>query len=257
MPTRQELQAALSPFGLVLRGGWRPTADDALPVLPGFPSSPSGQRPAVVWMVGVAGSGFWPLFKASAFFQDGLADPLDRWSRHVGEALAQRWGGLALFPFGPPPYHPFQTWAARAEPLQASPLMLRMHATYGLWHAYRFALALPAIAPADLAQLPPPEARVATASAPTMPTDICVACDGQPCLAACPVQAFSQGGFQLQACVNHVHQPAGQACRQNGCQSRQACPQGTPYRYHREHQQFHMQAFLASHPPLPTGMGQV
>ena len=131
-PSRAQLVAALSVHGFRLRGSWLPGVDDALPALP------RGQTAVVVWMVGVTGSGFWPFFKTSSFYQDGRPDPLDRWSHAIGSQLASQWGGVALFPFDGPPYHPFQQWAARAEPLQTSPLMLRIHPDFGLWHAYRF-----------------------------------------------------------------------------------------------------------------------
>ena len=134
------LEAALAAHGLNLRGAWRPTAQDALPALPG------ARQAAVVWMVGQLGAQSWAPFKSSRFFGDGQSDPLDRWSQSIGDALAREFGGLALYPFGGPPWHPFQQWAARAEGLQASPLMLLIHPEFGLWHAYRFALALPELA---------------------------------------------------------------------------------------------------------------
>lgn len=143
-PSRCLLEDALSRHGLRLRGGWTPSELDALPLLPG------GQPAAVVWMVGVVGSEIWPAFKASPFFRDGQANPLDRWSQAIGRELAATWGGLALFPFDGPPYYPFQQWATRAEPLQSSRLMLRLHPEHGLWHAYRFALAMAAVVPGDL-----------------------------------------------------------------------------------------------------------
>ena len=128
----------LHAHGLQWRGACPARATDALPALP-------DQQPAVLLgLVGIVGSTFWPHFRDSVFFHDGLANPLDRWSRSIAEPLAQRYGARALFPFDGPPYHPFQQWADRAEATQGSPLMLRIHPRYGLWHAYRFALALPA-----------------------------------------------------------------------------------------------------------------
>ena len=38
---------------------------------------------------------------------------------------------LALYPFGGPPYWPFQRWAKRAEPMHASPLGLLVHPVVG------------------------------------------------------------------------------------------------------------------------------
>ena len=233
--SRSQLQDALSGHGLHLRGGWRPESGDGIPTLP------DGQNAAVVWMVGAVGSALWSAFRASSFYADGLPHPLDRWSRAIGQALAQRWGGLALFPFDGPPYHPFQQWASRAEALHSSPLMLRMHPDYGLWHAYRFALALPTLVAADLQ--PPSSAQ--TAASP----DQCLRCEGQPCLQACPVQAYTGTSFQVDACSTHLHRVSGQACMQSGCLARQACPQGQAYAYMPEHAAFHMQAFVGARLP--------
>ena len=56
------------------------------------------------------------------------------------EALARDLGALALFPFGGPPFWPFQQWARRSEPVHPSPIGLLIHPRYGLWHSYRGAL---------------------------------------------------------------------------------------------------------------------
>ena len=224
-----DLQASLASHGLNLRGGFAPVAADGLPALP------NGQAAASVWMVGVIGSAFWPHYKASPFFSDGQADPLDRWSRAIGEELAARLGGLALFPFDGPPYHPFQRWADRAEPTQPSPMMLRIHPEHGLWHAYRFALALPATHTAL------PHGPGAAAA------DLCARCSGQPCLQACPVGAYTGEAFVLQACASHLHSGQGGDCMQSGCLARRACPVAQELRYQPEHAAFHMRAFAERH----------
>ena len=237
------LANALSAQGLSLRGSWVPTETEPLPCLP------DGSAPGVVWMVGVVGSDFWPHFKASAFYQDGLPDPLDRWSRAIGEALAQHYGGLALFPFDGPPYQPFQRWADRAEPTQASAMMLRIHPEHGLWHAYRFALALPrqdAGSPGANTGVHAKAAQPAVASGQA--TSLCASCSGQPCLQACPVRAYTGTTFVLQACANHLHSGQGEDCMQYGCLARRACPVGPEKRYTPEHAAFHMQAFADHHP---------
>lgn len=244
VPLHHNLQAALDRHGLSLRGAFAPTPADGLPMLP------NGQPAAGVWMVGVIGSAFWPHFKASPFFSDGLNDPLDRWSRAIGEELAHRLGGLALFPFDGPPYWPFQRWADRSEATEPSRMLLRIHPHYGLWHAYRFALALPA---------PWPGAASVSAAASTAPAaqpsgtpplalgDICSRCSGQPCLQACPVQAYGAAGFALERCATHLRTAAGADCMQAGCRARNACPEGAGQRYSPEHAAFHMQAFLRQH----------
>jgi hypothetical protein len=236
------LESALAQHGLSLRGSWAASAATR------------------VWMVGVVGSRFWPHFKASAFFSDGQPDPLDRWSRAIGDALARRFGGVALYPFDGPPYHPFQQWADRAEPTQASAMLLRIHPEHGLWHAYRFALALPARAlpaaaqgaepaPAPAPALPPavPAPHPADTRWHSLPGGLCASCSGQPCLQACPVQAYTGTAFVLQACAEHLHSGQGEACMQLGCLARSACPVGAALRYTAEHAAFHMQAFAKQH----------
>jgi hypothetical protein len=225
-----ELIDDLRLHGLQWRGAWQPTATDALPALP-------NQQPvALVAMVGIVGSTFWPKFRASAFFVDGLPDPLDRWSRSIAIPLAQRYGAQALFPFDGPPFHPFQQWADRAEPTQASPLKLRIHPEYGLWHAYRFALALPRSVTGTMEPTTEPM-EMTTIS-------LCASCSTQPCLRSCPVDAFDGENYLYARCVAHLQTPQGQPCMQGGCLARRACPVGQAFQYQSAHAAFHMQAFV-------------
>jgi hypothetical protein len=209
---------------------------DALPLLPDKKSA------ALVWMVGMAGSQCWTAFSSSPFFTDGLPHPLDRWSAYIGDALAKRWGGIALYPSDGPPYHPFQQWADRSEPTQSSPMMLRIHPEFGLWHAYRFALALPALQAGDLQVANPVE----LSGRDALRVDICVQCDGQPCLSACPVGAYNEKGFLIDACAKHLKQAVGSDCMDSGCKARLACPGGVDFRYAKAHAAFHMKAFRTS-----------
>ncbi len=230
---RATLERILARHGLRVRGGWIPTALDSLPSLP------DGQTAAVVWMVGQVGSECWSAFAASPFFSDGQADPLDRWSKSIGKPLAEQFGGVAVFPADGPPYFPFQQWAARAEPLRISPLLLQIHPEYGLWHAYRFALALPGLVAEDAGE-------IKRGPRPTV-VDLCARCEGRPCLRACPVQAFDGSGYSVERCAAHLHRPEGSACLQAGCLARLACPVGTEYRYAAEHAAFHMTSFANRH----------
>jgi hypothetical protein len=155
-----------------------------------------------------------------------------------------RWGGVALYPFTGPPYWPFQQWATRAEPLQNSPLMLRIHPSYGLWHAYRFALALPGSPLVNL---------VATAAPPSSGLgSLCLQCDGQPCLQACPVSAFDGTSYRVDDCLGWLQQLGGEPCMQQGCLARRACPVGAAYRYPSDVAAFHMTAFASLHRPVPA-----
>ena len=119
---------AAAAAGLALRGGFQ--------VAPG-----DGVVAATVLMLGWTGGMQWPVFAASAEFADGRANPLDRWSRRVVGGLAAEFGAVALYPFGGPPFLPFLRWAVRAEALFGSPIGLLVHPEFGLWHAWRGALA--------------------------------------------------------------------------------------------------------------------
>ena len=124
-------------FGLVLRGRFMVEPDDDVPPLP------DAHEARILLLFGNAGSSIWPVFSGSPEFKDGEPDPLDRWSARIGKKLAVEWGGMALFPFGGPPYQPFLRWAKKAENLESSALGMLLHPVYGLWHAYRFAIAMP------------------------------------------------------------------------------------------------------------------
>ncbi|HET8727788.1 MAG TPA: hypothetical protein VFO41_09780, partial [Alphaproteobacteria bacterium] len=170
----------------------------------------------------------WRAFSASPEIAKEEA-PLDAWTRRVLTGIAAATGALALFPFDGPPHLPFQRWARRAEPVHASPLGILIHPEHGLWHAYRGALAFATTHP-----LPPREAR----------PNPCDACAGRPCLSACPVGAFVDGRYDVDACAQHLAGPAGADCLELGCRARRACPVGRDAAYAPEQAGFHMRAFL-------------
>jgi hypothetical protein len=229
----QPLPAQLEDLGLRLSGCFSPVPEDGLPALPDMAESQ-------VWMVGMAGSRFWPSFSLSPEHQDGLPDALDRWSRRVGQRLAQQLGGVALFPFEGPPYWPFQRWARRCEPVQTSMLGLLMHPQFGLWHAFRFALLLPAEQRAEVTVQHISAGSEGLARA-------CLSCSGQPCLQACPVLAFAPGRYDVARCVSYLRTEACGHCMGQGCAARRACPEGSAWRYEQDHAAFHMRAFRDAH----------
>jgi hypothetical protein len=113
-------------------------------------------------------------------------------------------------------------------------MLLRIHPAHGLWHAYRFALALPVPA--------------VNSTAPHTPAaDLCANCSGQPCLHACPVGAYTGDAFLLEQCASHLHSGQGADCMQGGCLARRACPVAPALRYTPEHAAFHMRAFADRH----------
>lgn len=191
---------------------------------------------AGVLLVGHAGSELWPVFSTSPEYLDAHPDALDRWSVRVGSLLAERFSAQAVYPFGGPPYAPFQRWAARAEGLGNSQLGMSIHAEYGVWHAYRFALLFPR---ADLIDTSESLSYVS----PKL-SAICSACDAKPCVAACPVSAFSDEGYDVDACAHYLFDNDKSDCQRNGCLSRRACPVGQTYTYEAAHAAFHMAAFV-------------
>jgi hypothetical protein len=179
-------------------------------------------------LVGVTGRSGWDAFAMSEEARDGAKHPLDRWSRRIIGGLAQDLGAVALYPFGGPPHLPFQRWARRAEPVHDSPLGLLVHPRYGLWHSYRGALGF-----AEALDVPAWEA----ARSP------CESCAAKPCLAACPVGAFSVRGYDVAACVAHLRAAEGAECMAGGCLARGACPVGADRAHGPEQAAFAMRAF--------------
>ena len=177
-------------------------------------------------LIGNAGPAMWRAFKQSAEFKLPR-HALDTWSRRVIGNLAARYGAVALFPFGGPPYHPFQRWASRSGMFSASPLGVLVHPSYGPWFAFRGALAFP-----DRIDIPATE-----------PADPCGTCRDKPCLTACPVDAISAGrAYDAVRCRDHVSRRNNQ-CFNTGCLARHACPLGRDFVYEAEQARFHMDAF--------------
>jgi ferredoxin len=175
-------------------------------------------------LVGNVGGALWRAFERE---RGAGPDPLDGWSARVLHEIADAFGASVLL--AADPQLPFQRWARRAESVHHSPLGILIHPDYGLWHAYRGALAL-----AEHLALPEADRRPSP----------CDGCAERPCLSACPVAAFSAQGFDAAACAAHVSSPAGVECLERGCLARRACPVGRVYRYPDDQQRFHLEAFL-------------
>ena len=217
------LRADAVALGLAFRGAFHPQPADAVPALP------DGTAATTVVLLGFAGSGQWPVFAASPEFADGRPDPLDRWSRRLIGTLAARHDGVALYPSDGPPWLPFQRWATRAEPVHFSPLGILIHPDFGLWHAYRGALAL-----RIRLALPAPDRRPSP----------CDSCPDRPCLTSCPVNAVAPQRLDHRACASHVASSAGLDCLRLACRARRSCPVGAAHRYGPGQAEFHMAAFI-------------
>jgi hypothetical protein len=221
-----ELSAALSPHGMLIRGGFALTEEDEQG-LAGFPDLASPKRGRFLLLVGNAGA---PLY--DAFFAAGAltgANPLDDWTRRIVLPIAERFSARAAFPSDGPPWQPFQRWAMRAEGVRPSPLGVLIHPEFGLWHAYRAALVFD-----QALDFQPAPFRA-------HPCDTCIE---KPCLATCPVGAVTAAGYAVDNCARHVASGAGKPCRSIGCLARRACPVGAERVYPDRAMAFHMAAFL-------------
>lgn len=216
------LDEALAAAGMMRRGGFRPGPDDNVP------AAAPGRPARTVFLVGNAGPALWRAFEAAGRDE---ADPLDGWTRRTLAPIAEATGARALFPFDGPPYLPFQRWAASADEVHVSPLGILVHPDFGLWHAYRGALAF-----AERLDLPVPARRPSP----------CETCADKPCLDACPVGAFTRAGYDVAACAGHIAGPAGAECMDGGCLARRACPVGRDHAYAPDQARFHMARFLAA-----------
>lgn len=168
------------------------------------------------------------MFRRFARERDPAHDLMDDWTRFAVGRLADDIDATAHFPFDRPPL-PFLTWARRARAGHVSPLGLNIHPVYGLWHAFRAALAFPV--EFDLPM-------------PSLGAHPCETCADKPCLTACPVHAFTGTSYDVDACARHIGSAAGTACMEGGCLARRACPVGTAFLYAPEQIRFHMRAFL-------------
>ncbi len=222
-----DLRGAIEQFGLALRGGFHPEPADGVPEL-------RDARPcASLVLVGNIGASIWPAFSGSPEINDGMPHALDRWTRRIIDGIAAEAGAEALYPFGRPPWLPFQRWAQRAEPVAPSAIGILIHPDHGLWHAYRGALAF-----------------AATLALPTVKPRPrpCDSCAERPCLSACPVDAFKPEGYDVGACREHVASSHGVICREGGCRARLACPVARETAYPPAEMSFHMAAFLSAIP---------
>jgi epoxyqueuosine reductase len=212
--TDADLLATLAPHGLALMG----TAPPDPPHTP-----PGTQSLALIGPVG--GRVWWDIVTASPEWSDGTPDPVDRWSRRVLDGIARDLGATALFPFGGPPWLPFQSWAMATGRAWESPVRLLVHAEAGLWVSFRGALAL------RFALDLPPVARP------------CDTCADKPCLTACPPRALTVAGYDVPACHTFLDTRPGETCRSQGCRVRAACPLSVRHARVAEQSAYHMSRF--------------
>ncbi|MEQ8193823.1 MAG: ferredoxin [Rhodospirillales bacterium] len=217
-----ELETAVAAAGLILRGGFHPRAEDAVP-----------GDPATLILVGNAGPAFWHAFTRE---RRNEKSPMDAWTKRTVETFAAGLGARAMYPFEGPPYLPFQHWAQHCEPVHPSPIGALIHPVYGLWHAYRAALAF--------------DEKISLPEKGTAPSP-CDTCADKPCLNTCPVGAFTPNSspvsYNVPACADFLASTEGEDCLDFGCAARRACPVGRDYIYPPAQARFHMDAFNMAH----------
>lgn len=215
MTTLSAIASAAAAHRLAVFGAFHARDEDGAP-----------QGTGTIVMLGPEEPGFWAHLTAQPEWQDGAADPVDRWSGRAVGALAASCGGTAVFPFGGPPYHPFYAWALRTGRAWPSPVALLVHDTAGLMVSYRGAIALP-----GRLDLPPP------------PQSPCDDCAGRPCLTACPAAALTGAGYDLPSCHAFLDTAAGGDCLSSGCAVRRACPVSQAYGRLPAQSAYHMRLF--------------
>ncbi|WP_108881959.1 hypothetical protein [Anderseniella sp. Alg231-50] len=187
-------------------------------------------------LIGNAGPAMFGRFASE---RDPAHDLMDHWTRDVLAPLADELGAHAQFPFDTP-HPPFLTWARAAGAGHTSPLGMNIHPKFGLWHAYRAAFLF------DHGITHP---SVTDSGSP------CDSCPDKPCLATCPVGAFTRDGYDVPACAAHLSSPQGEPCRTGGCMARNACPVALEYFYSPDQTRFHMVAFMKARGVDPETIG--
>lgn len=171
---------------------------------------------------------WWDVFVNSPERQDNAPDPIDRWSKRILGGLADRIGARAVFPSDGPPYAPFIAWAMATGRFWQSPTGMMVHDHAGLMISIRGAL-----------ELPTEMADVAHGASP------CEACDGRPCVSACPVNALgADTPYDVPVCKAFLDTAAGGDCMSKGCAVRRACPISQRFARPEAQSAFHMKAFV-------------
>ena len=213
--TYDSLQAAALARSLTILGGFHPADDDGVP--PGFET---------LLLLGPHEPGFWAAFTQSPEWNDGTPDPMDRWSTRVIGDWATDLDALALYPFGGPPFKPFFSWALKTGRVHASPIMLLVHDSAGLFVSFRGALAL--------------RERI---DLPRNPPNPCLSCADQPCTTACPVDALDGKNYDVATCKTFLNHADGQDCMARGCAARRICPVSRQYPRTPAQSAYHMTTF--------------
>ena len=203
---------------LEIFGGFQPRKGDRTP-----------SDTATLLMLGPLEPSFWEHVTKSDEFLDGMADPLDRWSKRTIGQIAEETNARALFPFGGPPWLPFYSWAIRTGRCWTSPVQFLVHDKAGLWVSYRGALAF-----SEHIKLPN-----------TPSCSPCLRCHSKPCTSSCPVDALNENGYDSGSCISYFSSSTGVDCLDNGCAVRRSCPVSASYSRSPKQSRFHQEALLS------------
>jgi ferredoxin len=209
-----DLDKDIHSAGLTILGELQVTDDDPVP-----------KEAQSILLLGPDEPNFWKIFKESDEFKDRKANPLDRWSKRIIDNIAVKNDCSPLYPFGGEPYKPFFSWALRSGTVWSSPVHLATHKDRGLFVSFRGALAINQIRKIDQSFENP-----------------CLKCPA-PCLSACPVNAFTESGYDVAKCKDHISGVDSRNCKSLGCNTRRACPVGANLRNF-DQSSFHMENFL-------------
>ncbi len=214
-----QIAGVVGSTGMVARGGFATVPADALQM-------PDGRPVRTVVMIGNVSGAMWARFRSE---ESSVPHPLDTWTRATLSPIATSFGASFVHP-SDEPFQPFQRWAQRADHVWRSPIGLLIHGEFGLWHAYRGAFLFPRVVDG----LP----AIGQDASP------CLSCAERPCLSACPVEAFTEAGYDAARCASHVRAGVDPDCLHEGCAARLACPVGADLRYGADQMGFHMRAFI-------------
>ena len=178
-------------------------------------------------LVGHAGKRFWESLNNDTpeGYMQG-PDPVDNYSAEVTEHVLEKYlpstARQRLFPTDDCLIN-LMALGKAFEWHTASPLGMGIHEQYGLWSAYRAVWWLDLVIPKAILE---------------KATDVCLKCQTQECVSACPAEAINVGiNPDLGRCADYRLEE-GSSC-QSTCLSRMACPQATEHRYSAPQMQYH------------------
>ena len=170
---------------------------------------------------------FWSIFTKSGEYHQKIIDPIDTWSKRVISNIAVKVSAEPKFPFGKNFGAPFLEWAKLSGEAWISPVGMLVHSKMGLIVSYRGAWIFDHKI----------KRRKRYAEKP------CIKCMNKPCRNACPINALTPEGYDIQSCYDFLDTNRGQNCMTNSCKVRTSCPISVAVKHNSEHSLHHMNAF--------------